>query len=203
MRIRVSQLFPVLLMLGVALATFWLEQLVQLPPVALTDRARHDPDFVIENFTVTRMNATGIPVSSLTADKMLHYPDDESTDLEGPRFTQTNPDQPPVAATALRGSVSKDGETVVMRDNVIVIRGGVGNRPPSKMETTELIVKPESEIARTDAKVVITEGTSRLEGTGMQVNSKTREFELHSRVRATYLPEAKGDSKVNSKSKKP
>lgn len=191
MRPRASQLFPVLLMLGLALGTLWLEQLVQLPEIGAKDRARHDPDFIVENFTIQRMNAAGAPESSLVAARMIHYPDDETTDLEKPRFLQRTPDQPPIEAVSERGTITKDGETVYLKDNVVVTRAGTDGRPPMVMTTSLLEVEPRAEIARTDRPVTIVEGDSQLEGVGMEVHSKTRQFELHARVRGVYQPATK------------
>jgi lipopolysaccharide export system protein LptC len=188
-RLRLTHLFPLILMLGLALATFWLEQLVQdsLPPK--NGPATHEPDFIVENFTIQRMNADGHLQSALAGRQMVHFADDESTELDLPRFEQRNPDRPPIEVVAKRGKITKDGETVYMEEDVVVTRAGSGDRGPMQMLTSILEVKPKDETARTDAAVVITEGTMRLEGVGMEVNAKTRDFELLSRVRGTYLPE--------------
>ena len=166
------------------------QQLVQLPQNTKKGPLRHEPDFIVEQFTIQRMNADGQIQSSLTAKKMTHYADDESTDLDAPRFVQRNPDQPPMEAISERGVITKDGETVFMKDNVVVTRAPTADRGPLVLKTTILEVLPKDEIARTDAPVVITEGTMQLEGTGMRVNSKTRDFELLSKVRGKYQPEA-------------
>jgi lipopolysaccharide export system protein LptC len=188
MRARASQLFPVLLALALALATLWLDRLVQLSPSPLKDKLRHDPDFIVENFTLTRMSPRGKPESSLTAPKMLHYPDDESTDLEHPRYLQHSDDRPTVEIVGDRGKVSKDGETVHVEGNVVVTRAGANGGPPLQVRTTVLEIDPKNEIARTDAPVTITEGDAVLRGVGMVVNGKTRELELKNRVQGTYPP---------------
>lgn len=188
MRSRISQLFPVLLVLGLALATFWLERLVQLPPVPRKDATRHEPDFIVEDFTLTRMSPRGKPETSLTAPKMLHFPDDQSTLLERPRYRQHAEDRPALEVVGDKGTVSKDGEIVQVDGNVVVTREGEKGRPPMQMATTSLEIDPKSEIARTNDAVTITEGDTVLRGIGMVVNGKTREFELHSRVQGTFPP---------------
>jgi lipopolysaccharide export system protein LptC len=188
---RATQVFPTLLMLGLAAATFYLERLVQLPASEAKGAPAHTPDFIVERFTVQRMNADGHVQSTLTAERMVHFGDDESTELERPRVVQNNPDQPPIQIDADRGTVTKDGEQVTLRDNVVLVRAGTGDRPPARMETSYLEVLPKDEIARTDAPVVIIEGEARLEGVGMEVRAKSRDFDLHSRVRGVYQPQPK------------
>ncbi len=188
MKTRATHLFPVALMLALALFTIWLERLVQLPGSSKDSRLRHDPDFVVFNFTLVRMNKDGKPDSSLTAKKMVHYPDDETTDLEQPVFNQTSDQQPPIRIVGDRGTVSKDGEQVRLFDNVVAVRAAADGRTELRLTTSYLEVYPNDHTARTEAPVQLTEGAARLDGVGMDVDGKTREFRLHSRVRGEYLP---------------
>lgn len=185
MKLRLSQIFPLILMFALALATLWLDRLVQLPPVPGKDKLRHDPDFIVERFTVTQMRATGHPESSLSAPRMLHYPDDESTILEHPRFLQLPLDRPAVEIVGKRGIVGKDGDLVRVEGEVRMTRAADGEHAAMVIETSALDIEPNSKIARSDEEVVITEGANQLRGVGMVVNGESREFELKSRVQGT------------------
>lgn len=187
MKSRASHLFPVLLMLGLALFTVWLERVVQLPTNQKDANLRHDPDFIVSNFTLVRMNPEGKPDSSLFAVKMVHYPDDETTELTRPVFDQRSEVQPPIHIVSDRGSVAKDGDEVRLYDNVIVTRAAVDGRPELRLDTSYLEIRPNDKTARTHEPVVLVEGTSRLTGIGMDVDNTTREFRLHSRVRGAYI----------------
>jgi lipopolysaccharide export system protein LptC len=187
MKSRASHLFPVLLMLGLALLTVWLERLVQLPANQKDASLRHDPDFIVSNFTLVRMNPEGRPDSSLFAVKMVHFPDTETTELERPVFDQRSDTQPPIHIVSDRGTVTKDGDQVHLFDNVVVTRAAVDGRAELRLDTTFLEVRPNEKTARTDAPVVLVEGTSRLTGVGMDVNNTTREFRLHAQVRGAYF----------------
>lgn len=190
MKTRAATYFPVLLMAALAGLTFWLDRIAQLAEPATPSAKRHDPDFKVDDFTITRMSPEGKPVSMLSARKMIHFPDDQTTELEGPRFEQRPPDAPVVRVRADRGTVSKDGEQVQVRDNVTVVREGDGKREPLEVRTSELLILPKEEVVRTDAPVTILEGGARLEGTGMEVRSKTREFRLDAQVKAQFPPGA-------------
>ena len=99
MRLTTTRVFPLALMLSLALLTFYLERMVRDedgPPSA----RRHDPDYVITNFTSTTFDRDGMPLNVLSAERMLHFPDDDSTELEAPRVVQTKPGEPRMSVRA-------------------------------------------------------------------------------------------------------
>ena len=81
---RLTAWFPVLLLAAVAAVTVWLDRHVQPPETVNTGKARHDPDYIAENFTVTRIGPDGAVRYRMKARRMQHYPDDDTTDLEAP-----------------------------------------------------------------------------------------------------------------------
>ena len=58
---RASTLFPLLLLLALAAASLWLERAVQAPERDQSGKLRHDPDFIAEDFGITKMDAAGKP----------------------------------------------------------------------------------------------------------------------------------------------
>lgn len=185
-RDRVSHLFPLLLMLALAAATLWLERAVQAPERDQSGKLRHDPDFIAEDFGITKMGLNGKPEYSLSAARMLHYPDDQSTDIAEPRLIQRHDDAPPVVIRADRGLLSRNGEVASFFGNVVVVREASRERAELRMQTEYLQIVPDRDLARTDKPVVITEDGSRLSGVGMEFNNKTRQFTLLSQVRGRF-----------------
>jgi len=186
MKTRASSLFPLLLMLGLAVMSFWLERAVQAPEHDKSGRSRHDPDFIAENFGITRMSGAGRPEYLISAKRMQHYPDDESTSIEAPRLVQNRDKGPPIIVSADRGLISSNGEEARFYGNVVVVRQAGKGEKELRVSTEYLHVMPERDIARTNRAVTITEGRSRLSGVGMEVNNKTRQFLLNSQVRGTF-----------------
>ena len=168
---RASSLFPLLLILALAAASLWLEHAVQAPERDKSGKTRHDPDFIAEDFGITKMDAAGKPEYILSAERMQHYPDDESTSVVAPRLVQRSDNANPVVIRADRGLILK--------------KGGRG-QSELRVQTEYLQVVPDRDLARTDKPVIITEGRSRLTGVGMEFNNKTRQFELQSHVRGTF-----------------
>jgi lipopolysaccharide export system protein LptC len=185
-RDRASSLFPLLLILALAAGSLWLERAVQAPEYDKSGKMRHDPDFIAEDFGMTKMSASGTPEYSLSAARMLHYPDDQSTDIVAPRLVQRHDDAPPIVIRADRGSISRNGDEASFYDNVVVVREAGQGRRELRLQTEYLQILPNDDLARTDKPVIITEGNSRVSGVGIQVNNKTRQFALLSQVRGTF-----------------
>ena len=185
-RDRASSLFPLLLLLLLAAGSLWLERAVQAPERDKSGKLRHDPDFVAEDFGITKMGATGKPEYILSAERMQHYPDDESTSVVAPRLVQRHENANPVVIRADRGLIAKNGDEASFFGNVVVVREAGRGRSELRVQTEYLQVVPDRDIARTDKPVTITEGLSRLSGVGMEFNNKTRQFALLSQVRGTF-----------------
>jgi lipopolysaccharide export system protein LptC len=186
-----TRLFPLLLMLSLAALTFWLEQTVRQEEGQHPALRRHDPDYVVDNLAHTRYNAQGAVESTLSARKMVHYPDDDSTDLVAPRVVQTKPNEPRVTLTADRGTVSQDGEEIFLYDNVLMVREGGPQHPESRMRTSFLHVVRARSVVRTDREVLITEEGRMLAGRGMEYHNDSRQLFLRERVRGSFDPKAK------------
>jgi lipopolysaccharide export system protein LptC len=187
-KLSTTRLFPLLLMLSLAALTFWLERTVREEEGAHPSLRRHDPDYIVDNLKHTKFNALGAVESTLAAAKMLHYPDDDSTDLIAPRLVQTKTDEPRVTVTADRGSVSQDGEEIFLYDNVLLVRDGGPERGETQMRTSFLHVARGRSVVSTDRDVVITEDDRVLSGRGMEYHNNSQELFLRERVRGRYMP---------------
>jgi lipopolysaccharide export system protein LptC len=117
---------------------------------------------------------------------MLYYPDEETTEVEEPRLTQFPEKGPPVRVSAERGTVNKEGDEVRLYGKVVVVREPVGERPELRMDTTYLQVFPKTEVVRTPEPVLITEGSSKLAGVGMEYDNNRRQLELKARVSGSF-----------------
>ena len=186
-------MFPLVLMLALAGLTFWLERTVREEDRAHPSLRRHDPDYVVDNLAHTRYNVQGAVESTLAAAKMLHYPDDDSTDLVAPRMVQTKPNEPRVTLTADRGTLSQDGEEVFLYGNVLVVREAGPEGTETRMRTSFMHVVQAHSVIRTDRDVVITEENRLLSGRGMEYHNDTKELFLRERVRGRFESKKKDD----------
>jgi lipopolysaccharide export system protein LptC len=175
-------------MLVLALLTFWLDRAVRDEPSHPSGR-RHDPDYLIHNFTSTSFNRLGLAETTITADRMLHYPDDDSTELVSPRVVQERPTQPRFTVRADRGVLAREGDEIFLYDNVYLVREPDADHPSTRMTTSFLHLLRDRSIVRTDREVTIVEGSRSLSGRGMEYNNDSREFVLHSDVTARFEAE--------------
>ncbi len=177
---------PVALLLLLAVLTWWLDSKVQGPAYQVDGGSRHDPDVYVEGFAATRMNPDGSKRYELRGRRLVHYPDDNSTELVAPRLVYLDYSEAAVTVKADMAQIARGGDDVYFSGNVQVVRSASGTSPELGVLTTYLHVMPEKELARTDEVVTITEGNSTASSVGLEFNNKTRQLELLSQVRARY-----------------
>lgn len=171
---------------GLALLTAWLGQLAQAPLGRDGSVFGHDPDYFVEDFRATAFDVGGVPRYRLTADRMVHYMDDDSTALEEPRFGREGPKVSRVQVRSKRGLVSADGENVYFLGNVRMEQDGARDRPPLELTTEYLRVIPDHDIIRTDKPVTLREGKSLLTASGMVADGGKRSLVFAGRVKGVY-----------------
>lgn len=178
-----------LLLLATLLAAllFWLNQSAQAPSPVQADGSRGAaPDYMIENFSMVRMDRDGGARHLLSAKRMLHYPDDDTTDLEQPRFINTEPGKPVMRVDADQAKMTANGEDIYLTGNVKVLRGGGKGQRETVMTTSFLHLLPDDGIAKTDRPVVITEANAVIKAVGMEVSNRTQVTQLLSQVRVVH-----------------
>ena len=184
---RLSAAFPVVLLALLAALTFWLDRLVQPAPAPRDGSTRHDPDYIVENFTATRMGPAGAPRYQLQAKRMLHYPDDDTTHLENPHFLSFADKQPEITIVADTALLSNEGRTVDFNGNVRTVRAPAENRSELVLTTEHLRVIPDDNIARTDGPVTIVDANTKLTAVGLELDDKAKTVKLMSKVRGSYV----------------
>ncbi len=183
---RYTAWFPVVLLAAFAALTFWLDRQMN-PNAQVSDgRARHDPDYIVENFSATRIGPDGIPQYTLSARRMVHYPDDDTTFLEAPKLVNFAKSGATLTATSKTAMLSSDGEHAYLTDDVRLIRSAYANKDELKVETSYLHVIPNQDIAKTDKPVQISDTNTRITSVGLEFNNQTRILKLLSNVRGTY-----------------
>jgi len=178
---------PLLLIGVLAAVTFWLDRLVNTSGNGPWNVTRHDPDYTVDKLSSARLGGNGTVTYTLSAEKMMHYPDDESTLLTAPRFVSYGGSaQVAMTVTASEAVVSSNGEHVYFQDDVRVTRAARADGSELVMRTTFLHVVPDHHVARTDRTVSITDATMTVSAVGLEMNSETRVIKLLSSVRGTY-----------------
>jgi lipopolysaccharide export system protein LptC len=183
---RLATWAPVALLLLLAALTWWLDSKVQPASQRPDGSLRHDPDMYLEGYSATRMTPEGIKQYQLTGKRLVHYPDDNSTELQAPQLVYFDPDKATVTVKADVAHVSDGGKDVYFSGNVQLVRAPYGENPELGILTTYLHVIPERQFARTDKPVTLMEGNSTATSLGLEFDNKTRQLTLTSEVRARY-----------------
>ena len=182
MKNRAAALFPLAMLVLLAALTFWLNRVIQGDN--LRGPLRHDPDYWVEHFELRRFDVEGKLQHTLVADKLLHYPDDDTTIVTTPHLTYHQ--QPPSEIFARMAYIGKDGKEVDLVDDVRVIRhGALTASAPTVLETRTLKVFPDDEKGHTNDPVVITQGKSVMHGTGLDIDNRSGITVLRGRVTGT------------------
>ena len=191
--VRPALLFPLLLLSMLALLTFWINKTVQPSAPKIDGSSRHDPDYIMRNFVTTQTDMAGALRYKLASVEMKHFPDDDSTNLQRPRYTQFSANKPYTEVQALRGYVSSNGEQVQLFDNVKITRQAFAYKGEMTIDTNYLNVLPNQDLARTDSPVVIRQAPKTIiYATGMVYEKNTHTVTLLNQVRAHYeKPEIK------------
>ncbi len=184
---RSALFFPLVLAIALAIITFWINLTVEQQGPKIDGSNRHDPDYTMHNFVTTQTDVTGKLRYVLAAAEMAHFPDDDSTVLQRPRFTQYTADKPYTQIEALRGYVSSNGEEIVLVDNVKVVRQAFEDKGEMQVLTERLIILPKQDLAKTDSPVVIKQAPKTvIHATGMVFDKKKQTIKLFKRVKVHY-----------------
>ncbi len=184
---RSTIFFPLGLAILLALITFWINLTVEQQGPKIDGSNRHDPDYTMSNFVTTQTDETGKLRYVLAATEMVHYPDDDSTVLQRPRFTQYTTNKPYTQVEGLRGYVSSNGEEVELVDNVKVVRQAFDGKGEMQVLTEKLIILPNQDLVKTDSPVVIKQAPKTvIHATGMIYDKKNKTVQLLHKVRVHY-----------------
>ncbi len=167
------------------LATGWL----LLNQGAISTRpgtARHAPDLFVENMDLRVTGKDGSVSYRLQADAMRHVPQGDRFDLQRPVFRTLQGDRGQWQVRSNQASVTANGDTVWLRDQVEIQRLAGPNGRQLDITTSELQLRPKEQTATTDQAVVIRSNTSRVESLGMDADFGTNRLNLRARVRGRF-----------------
>ena len=192
--------YPIALLSIFAIMTAWINHVVQPTKPKLDGSSRHDPDYIMSNFVTTQTDINGDLRYKLASVEMKHFPDDDTTNLQQPRYTQFSTNKPYTQVEALRGHVSSNGDQVQLIDNVKITRQAFAEKGEMTIDTNYLNVLPNEDLARTDSPVIIRQVPNTvIYATGMTYEKKNHTVTLLNKVRAHYeRPEVKKTSPLNT-----
>lgn len=186
---HLNYLAAVLVLLTLVCATWWAadraRRSVQPDPPR---RISHEPDFFIERFGMVRSDPQGTAHTVLQGERLVHFPDDDSSELSEPRFWSSRPNQPLVQVRARQGRLDQDGSRVTLEGDVLWQRAASENRAPMRISTARMTVLPDDEIAQGELPVTVLQGGHALNGVGFHYDNQSRQLHINQRSSVRIAP---------------
>ncbi len=178
---------PLLPLLALLAGSYWLS--IQVQPLPEVDRtARHEVDFTVDQLSSTVLDAQGMPRYVLSAQKLWHFPDDDTTHLQLPQFTQFSDSAPPLYVSSKTGELTHKGEQVRLIDEVRLLREGNTTLKAIRLETDLLNIVPARDWIDTPSAITFYNGKDVVTAVGMELDNRARTLSLLSNIKATHDP---------------
>ncbi len=146
------------------------------------------PDTYMEDFTTYIMGKNGKPRYELHASYMAHFSVDDHSEFTSPRFVFYRPDESQWVVSAERGIATDGSKQIVLRGNVTLFRRqSASSTSGLKIDTSELLIRPDESYAESDQLITITSGKHKLQSNGVRAYFNDGRVELLSRVRGVYV----------------
>lgn len=173
-------------LLAAAIVTGWSawRQRAEAPQPA-TASAR--PDYVLHDFQITALDGEGQEAFVLRAPLLARDPDDRTLSIATPLFLIPDAAGLHWRVRSKTAWVSADNSEVRLRGNVVATSPPDGSRP-SKLETEQLNVFPDTNRASSAVLVTVTGPGTTMQGTGMRADLASKRIRLLSKVALTDDP---------------
>jgi len=194
---RLMSLIPVMAMMVVAALSWWLVQATRTRAVDDSQRAplTHTPDYFANDFSVSELDQAGATQYRLTAARLVHYEDDQQSDLTLPAVRAFQPGKPVTTATSQRGTVNSDASIIDLYDNANITREAGAGDPRMTASSEHFHLRVNDDIIQTEKPVKLEHGQSVMTAThGMIYNNVTRAIALSGDVRGAISAVDSGGS---------
>lgn len=123
----------------VGLFGIWLQNaLIEDPPEQQNFNLRHDPDYYIENFTATGLDKNGERRFVIEAQRMAHFPDDDTALLDFPHVIEYEVGYAPRHTYSDSGWMSSSGDEILLTGNVKIVVEADSRSPGGTMSAKRM-----------------------------------------------------------------
>jgi lipopolysaccharide export system protein LptC len=185
----VSAYLPLLMMAALASGTWWL---VRNAPSIDEPRAvtapRHEADYVMTRFIVQRFASDGSLRTQIEGDRLRHFPDDDTIEIDQARIRAIASDGTVTLAAANKALANGDGSEVQLLGNARVTRPADDTQEAIEFRGEFLHGFRNIERLRSHLPVVVTQGQSVIRAQGVEYDNLARVVDLKGRNSATFAP---------------
>ena len=136
-----ARTLAIIVVLALLAGLSWWWSRGQGPTAPTVSPLRHEPDYTIDNFTATVMNEQGQKKYRLTAQRLMHYPDDDTSHLTQPYLTQYPLQGVPTYTKSDSAIVPAGAREIYMQGNVRVTRGADGRNAGGVIRSEQMRVE--------------------------------------------------------------
>ena len=180
MKERLPTLIALFLLVSLVISTWWAADYAQRAiPIDPPRRITHEKDAWSRDFVMLRTDAQGKPINRMEGVYGEHFPDDDSYHVVSPRAIGQQANNPVTVAVSKTAIMEEGGKRVVMNGDAHVHRNGDANNDALDVRSQQLILIPDDDLVFTDLPAQVIKGNSRMNGSGMRYNNKTRQLEVH------------------------
>lgn len=148
--------------------------------------APQTPQAIMTNVTITEMDVTGVPSSILVTPEMVHYEEDDSTNMTTPHMTLFSPPEPPWQVTSVYGRTSNGIDKVYLWQDVVMTRPGSKFNPPETLLTPDFTIYPKTKYGETASPVKLLQPGMEVTGVGATADLNKKEINLLADTQAIY-----------------
>lgn len=189
LRESLTAYLPLLLMVLLALGTWWLVKNAPKPIAPAEDRApRSDPDYTMSGFSVQRFGADGRLMVRVEGRQMRHYPDTDRTEIDGVTIRAFAPDGRETVATARQALANGDASEVQLLGGAQV-RSRTPEGAAVELDSEFLHLYTRTERVQTHLPVKVLVGGSELRAGGLNYDNLARRLELQGPMRGVFAPQ--------------
>ncbi|MBL8327170.1 MAG: LPS export ABC transporter periplasmic protein LptC [Rubrivivax sp.] len=199
LREALSAYLPLLLMLLIALATWWLVKHTPVPqPPAPPREARTEPDYTMSGFALERFDATGRLKLRVEGGQLRHYPDTGRVEIDDARIRAFAADGRETVATARRALGNADGSELQLLGGAQVTSRDAAGAP--------MVIRGEflhaflvTERVRSHQPVSVSYGATELSAGGIEYDNAIRKLDFKGPVRAVLAPRGAASAAAGSR----
>lgn len=113
------------------------------------------PDYIAEGLKAVTLDAAGVPTRRLDAERLRHYPDDGSSELDEPVLQLFEDGILRWHLRSMRAWINARGDEVVLEQDVRLRQAATAEPSPIELRTSQLLVFPAADYAETTRAVEV------------------------------------------------
>lgn len=177
----------ILFAIAVALSA-WSILLSNHSQIVITKEEPNQPDSFMEDVIAIVMNKLGNPSLKIESPKMIHYSENDKTELMTPHIVVFRESPQPWHINANRAVTKQGVNEITFWDNVVIHHLPDTDNPMTTLRTKVLTIFPNEQLAKTSEAITVTQPDLIVHAIGMLANWNLGTIKLLSNAREEYVP---------------